>query len=107
MIQNPPPSAATARRAFIKTAVIGAAAGGLSVGPFATVSAQAVASDIITRKVPKTGEVLPAIGLGAYLTFDRLPGKPRDLLREGFKRLRLGPGRPQRAVMLTVRLACG
>jgi len=93
MIQTSTLPAATARRDFIKTAVIGAAAGSLSVGPFATAGAQAVASDIITRKVPKTGEILPAIGLGTYLTFDLLPGKPRDNLREVFKRFYDGGGR--------------
>lgn len=93
MIQTPPFPAATARREFIKTAAIGAASVGLSIGPFATAGAQAVASDIIVRKVPKTGEVLPAIGLGTYLTFDLLPGKPRDNLREVFKRFYDGGGR--------------
>lgn len=42
----------------------------------------APAADIITRRIPRSGEVLPAIGLGTFLTFDLLPGQPRDHFRE-------------------------
>lgn len=34
----------------------------------------------ILRTIPRTGEQVPAIGLGTYLTFDLLPGAPRDHL---------------------------
>lgn len=37
---------------------------------------------IITRTVASTGEALPAIGLGTFLTFDIVPGQKRDHLRE-------------------------
>lgn len=40
----------------------------------------------ITRRVGRTGEVMPALGLGTFLTFDVLPGQPRDNLREVVKR---------------------
>lgn len=39
-------------------------------------------SDAITRRIPSSGEVLPAIGLGTFLTFDVIPGQPRDHLGE-------------------------
>ncbi len=41
---------------------------------------------VITRKIPKTGEALTAVGLGTFLTFDVLPGQKRDNLREVTKR---------------------
>ena len=93
MNRQPPLPASPARRDFIKTATLSAAAAGLPVLPFAMGSAQAQATDIITRKIPRTGEVLPAIGLGTYLTFDVLPGKPRDHIREVIKRFFEGGGR--------------
>lgn len=34
----------------------------------------------ITRAFPRTGERVPAIGLGTYLTFDLLPGDKREHL---------------------------
>jgi hypothetical protein len=40
---------------------------------------------LITRKIPRSGEVLPAIGLGTYLTFDLLPGAPRNNIRDVMK----------------------
>jgi diketogulonate reductase-like aldo/keto reductase len=36
----------------------------------------------LTRKIPKTGDVLTAVGLGTFLTFDVLPGQKRDHLRQ-------------------------
>jgi diketogulonate reductase-like aldo/keto reductase len=43
------------------------------------------AGDIITRVIPKTKETLPAIGLGTFLTFDIIPGQPRDNLGDVIK----------------------
>ena len=37
---------------------------------------------IITRIIPKTKEVVPAIGLGTFMTFDVEPGGKRDNLFE-------------------------
>jgi aryl-alcohol dehydrogenase-like predicted oxidoreductase len=42
--------------------------------------------DIVTRTIPRTKEVLPAIGLGTFLTFDVIPGQKRDHLREVMRR---------------------
>ena len=36
----------------------------------------------ITRRIGKTSELVPALGLGTFLTFDVLPGQQRDHLRE-------------------------
>ena len=40
----------------------------------------------ITRRIGKTDEVVPALGLGTFLTFDVLPGQQRDHLREVVRR---------------------
>jgi len=37
---------------------------------------------ILTKRVERTGDVLPALGLGTFLTFDLLPGAPRADLTE-------------------------
>lgn len=72
---------------------------GLAVGALALPSlfqgavAQAAPSNIILRAIPKTGEKIPAIGLGTFLTFDIKPGQPRDHLREILKRFYEGGGR--------------
>lgn len=42
----------------------------------------AEAKDVITRAIPRTNERLPVIGLGTFLTFDTLPGQPRENLRD-------------------------
>src|SRR5688572_28612203 len=41
---------------------------------------------IITRPLPRGGDVVPALGLGTFLTFDVLPGQPRYHLREVVRR---------------------
>jgi diketogulonate reductase-like aldo/keto reductase len=41
----------------------------------------AVPGDVITRVIPSTNEKLPVIGLGTFLTFDTIPGQPRENLR--------------------------
>lgn len=38
-----------------------------------------------TRRIARTGEVIPALGLGTFLAFDVLPGHPREHLREVVK----------------------
>jgi diketogulonate reductase-like aldo/keto reductase len=48
---------------------------------------------VITKTIPRTNEALPAIGLGTYLTFDVIPGDPRDNLREVMRRFWEGGGR--------------
>jgi diketogulonate reductase-like aldo/keto reductase len=44
------------------------------------------ASASITRTIPRSNQVLPAIGLGTFLTFDVIPGQARDHLREVIRR---------------------
>ena len=48
--------------------------------------AQGTSAEVITKAVAQTGEKVPAIGLGTYLTFDLLPGAKRDHLGEVVKR---------------------
>ncbi|WGF87447.1 aldo/keto reductase [Marinivivus vitaminiproducens] len=57
--------------------------------------AQTAGSDqpIVTRSVPSTGEALPAIGLGSFLTFDVLPGRDRAFVGEVLSRFWQAGGR--------------
>jgi len=91
---------ATGRRDFLKTVGFGAAgAAVISNGLFGgTANAQtrdrsAQTANLITKKIPRTGETVPAIGLGTFLTFDVLPGLPREFVREVIKRFYDGGGR--------------
>ena len=71
------------RRTLLKRIGLGAcaaAAPSLMLPPMPAAYAQS--SDLITRRIPSSGEVLPAIGLGTFLTFDVIPGQPRDHLGE-------------------------
>ncbi|MBK8325485.1 MAG: aldo/keto reductase [Betaproteobacteria bacterium] len=89
--ENPQQSA---RRDFFKSVGLAAAATALPGGILASGAAMAQpAAGLITRKIPRTGEVLPAIGLGTYLTWDLLPGAPREHIREILKRFFEGGGR--------------
>lgn len=85
------------RRDFLKTLGAGVTSAALPAGLLASASASAQtaapAADVITRKIPRTGETIPAIGLGTYLTFDVLPGQPRDHVREVLRRFWDGGGR--------------
>ena len=82
------------RRDFFKTVGLGAASAALpgALLPSGAALAQP-AGDIITRKIPKSGEILPAVGLGTYLTFDLLPGAPRKNIQEVIKRFWEAGGR--------------
>ena len=81
-----------ARRASLK--VLGAGAAALAApGLLGAGRVLAQAPDIITHAVPKTGERVPAIGLGTFMVFDKKPGQPRDHLREVLKRFYEGGGR--------------
>jgi diketogulonate reductase-like aldo/keto reductase len=51
------------------------------------------ASGLLMRSIPRTGESIPAVGMGSFLTFDVLPGHPRDHLREVLQRFWRGGGR--------------
>ena len=80
------------RREFVKAAAAGAPS--LMLPGLLPSEAHAASSgDVIVRRIPRTGETLPAIGLGTYLTFDLLPGQPRDAIREVLRRFWDGGGR--------------
>lgn len=48
---------------------------------------------LVTRTVPSTGESLPAIGLGTFLTFDVVPGQDRAFVGEVLSRYWQAGGR--------------
>ncbi len=50
-------------------------------------------ADIALKAIPRTGEQVPAIGLGTHMAFDVKPGKPREHLREVMKIFYDGGGR--------------
>ncbi|KAF0178335.1 MAG: putative oxidoreductase aryl-alcohol dehydrogenase like protein [Nitrospirae bacterium] len=85
--------AGLSRRDFLKTAGLGLAVAAATSGALFSRDAAARTSGVITRKVPRTGEELPAIGLGTYLTFDVIPGQPREFIREVMRRFWEGGGR--------------
>jgi diketogulonate reductase-like aldo/keto reductase len=85
----------TTRRSFLKAAgaaTVLATAGSATAAatPAATATA---AGDIITRVIPSTGERVPALGLGTFMTFDQWPDTPRDNLREVVRRFWSAGGR--------------
>jgi diketogulonate reductase-like aldo/keto reductase len=81
------------RRAVLKILGVGAAAAFIP-GAFGVRSTLAQASQqVITRAIPRTGEVVPAVGLGTFMTFDVTPGQPREHLREVVRRFWEGGGR--------------
>jgi diketogulonate reductase-like aldo/keto reductase len=86
---------ALSRRRLIKSLGLGMAASALPMTSLLSggALAQAPAPGIITRTVPRTREVLPAIGLGTFLTFDIIPGQKRDHLHEVMRRFWEGGGR--------------
>jgi aryl-alcohol dehydrogenase-like predicted oxidoreductase len=75
--------AATAVGALAATAMQGATLG-VSAANAQTPAggASRAAGPILTRTIGRTQESLPALGLGTFLTFDLLPGRNRDALRE-------------------------
>lgn len=81
------------RRDFIKTIGAGATATVLPAMLVGAGGARAQGAEPIMRKIPRTGELIPAIGLGTYLTFDVLPGQARENIREVMKRFWDGGGR--------------
>lgn len=90
-----PTSLAFGRRRFLRQGIgIGAAAGlpwGLAdaqpiPGGAVTPRFTTAAPGILTKRVERTGDVLPALGLGTFLTFDLLPGAARSHLAEVARR---------------------
>ncbi|MCP3802370.1 aldo/keto reductase [Allokutzneria sp. A3M-2-11 16] len=83
------PQHGASRRTVFKAAGLGALA---AVGGAAAASAAPVGNPI-TRVIPRTGERVPVLGMGTFMTFDKLPGRPRAHLREVTKRFFDGGGR--------------
>jgi diketogulonate reductase-like aldo/keto reductase len=80
------------RRKVLK--VMGLGVGALAVpGLIPVTAARAQPADLILRAIPRTGEQVPAIGLGTHMAFDVKPGKPRDHLREVLRIFYEGGGR--------------
>ena len=85
------------RRDILKTVGVGAIAAALP-GSFTTARdahAQATrnAADLITRRIPRTDQVVPAIGLGSFMTFDVMPGQKRAHIQEIVNRFWQAGGR--------------
>jgi len=83
------PHSAVDRRDVLRALGLGISSALLPAGVLATsrITAQRVnlttsGEAIITRAIPSSGEQVPAIGLGTFMTFDVLPGGPRDHLKE-------------------------
>lgn len=89
----PNPDSHPTRRSLLKaTGVVGAgallaasAAGGAQAAGPARAAAPSN-RDILYRTVGRTGERLPAVGLGTFMTFDKRPGAQRGHLREVMQR---------------------
>ncbi|RAS66845.1 diketogulonate reductase-like aldo/keto reductase [Lentzea atacamensis] len=82
------------RRAVLQASGAAALFGTAARTASAQESAQkATQQPVITRRIPRTGEEVPAIGLGTFMTFDKKPGAPRDHLREVLHRFHAGGGR--------------
>lgn len=88
------PDASPDRRRFLKWG-LGASAAAAAL-PWIPAHAQgtpnadprfaAAAPGLITKRVERTGDILPALGLGTFLTFDLLPGASRAHLAEVARR---------------------
>src|ERR1700730_16476170 len=86
------------RRTLFKAAGAGVAVGSIRVAqadPTHPAIGQSgiAAGDLIMRKIPKGEVMLPAIGLGTFITFYLLPGARRDHLLEVTRRFWAAGGR--------------
>jgi diketogulonate reductase-like aldo/keto reductase len=83
------------RRTLIQGAGAGVVAGPMRAAQAAPVAGQSATpeNDLIVRKIPKGEDVLPAIGLGTFMTFDLIPGARRDHLLEVTRRFWAAGGR--------------
>lgn len=77
----------------MKALGLGVAAAAVAPGNLFGMGAYAQTPGLITKRIARTGEALPAVGLGSFLTFDVLPGQPRDYIREVMRRFWEGGGR--------------
>jgi diketogulonate reductase-like aldo/keto reductase len=84
------------RRQFIKVGGLGAAAAMLPVGGVSATTAAnqgGAQAELIQRQIPGSDRLLPAIGLGTFMTFDSLPGQERGDIREVVRRFWQAGGR--------------
>lgn len=73
-----------ARRTFLTSAAAGAAA--LATGALAQLAHAAASGTLLKRKIPTTGEMIPAIGMGTSGSFQVPPGSPEyEKLKEVLK----------------------
>jgi diketogulonate reductase-like aldo/keto reductase len=84
-IATPQTAVAANRRSLLKG--IGAAAAAATILPANSLVAgrafaQEPQGDVIMRPIPRTGEMVPAIGLGTFMTFDVVPGGHRAKIGE-------------------------
>ena len=80
----------TSRRDVLKALGLGTVALAFP-GLMRSAPALAKSADITLKPIPRTGEKVPAVGLGTHMAFDVKPGKPREHLRrshENFLRRR-------------------
>jgi len=83
------------RRSALKAIAATVLAGSAPMAP-SSVLAQAANANRgapLMRAIPKTGEQIPAVGLGTFETFDISPGEPRDHVREVLRRFHAAGGR--------------
>lgn len=78
--------ASAGRRRLIRAAGLGLAAAALPMLPVPGRAAAPVPAAVLTRAIPGTGQRIPAIGLGTFMTFDLLPGAARGPLLEVMRR---------------------
>lgn len=84
------PTRRTVIRAAGAGALLAAAATGAGAGAG---TAAATGRGQLTRRIPSTGERVPALGLGTFMAFDQWPSEPRTGIREVFRRFWAGGGR--------------
>src|ERR1700721_332464 len=83
------------RRTLIQVAGAGVVSSSVRVAQAAPTTGQSAVAgdDLIVRKIPKGEDVLPAIGLGTFMTFDHLRGARRHALPEAPRRVWAPGGR--------------
>ncbi|GLK79243.1 aldo/keto reductase [Methylopila turkensis] len=84
------------RRAFLGGSAAALAAATVVTPAALTASpaaAQSAAGPALTRRIPSSGEEIPAVGLGTFLAFDLTPGQKREHLFEVTKRFWEAGGR--------------
>lgn len=70
------------RRALLAGIAAGAAMGSAPLVPIRAAAQSPSRGDALMRAIPSSGEAVPALGLGTFLTFDAIPGAPRAAYRE-------------------------